>query len=696
MGILLILGGSFIFIWILHASLKAAACQNITQYNRFHILDVVALITLFSFSATAHAQDTTIPPPPCGAPSGTTFHALSFGSITPSGTFQTSYTLPNAAVIGGVSVDVQVNFVTAPAPNSASNTPSVTADQDFVFNTSVSNGSRTVTYNFVQSGTSTPIEANYRIRFADIDQGEAAQVDLSQFSALLESPTSNLTITDDGTAAMITGASGNRGLSPDDTVEFVLLNRSSFTATYFPQSPNTGFFFDGDLSLSINSPMCVDILPITATPETFTTVSGVPGGVTTSILASDTLGSDPVTTDIATLSVVTSDPQISLDTSTGLITVPAGTPDGTYSVTYEICEIANPTNCASATETVDVFVPVSNSQSCPTSQSNRIIDGGFPDYSAWTQGGPNAGALNLNNYTGVPSGQSFVSVSNETAANTSGTLSQNIASGISNGGPYELKFNFGWSNGGLPSTMTLSLAGTDLIQFDTSAADSATDPADFTLLNGTSAIIGGTNFASNASGKIPIANSTNWDLLSINLSLPAGLPDSGDVVWAYTMQQDDWAWDDVTLCSLNVPDLSAVKTVQMVPGDDYAIPGNDVIYTISVSNLGNGPVDTDSIFLVDTLPDEVTFFFGDYNGPLASGTDVIGYTESGVDMDFDPALDAGFSDSITKPASMLDCTYTPNPGEDANVRHVCLSPRGIFSAGTPAPEITFSFRAAIK
>ena len=40
-----------------------------------------------------------------------------------------------------------------------------------------------------------------------------------------------------------------------------------------------------------------------------------------------------------------------------LITVAAGTPAGTYTVEYEICENNNPTNCATVTETVTVEAP---------------------------------------------------------------------------------------------------------------------------------------------------------------------------------------------------------------------------------------------------------------------------------------------------------------------------------------------------
>ncbi len=94
--------------------------------------------------------------------------------------------------------------------------------------------------------------------------------------------------------------------------------------------------------------------PIAAAPEVFPAINGTDGGVTTSVLASDTLNGVPVDPNAVTLTVGASDPQLSLDPNTGLITVAAGTPAGTYTVEYTICEDLNPTNCATVTETVTV------------------------------------------------------------------------------------------------------------------------------------------------------------------------------------------------------------------------------------------------------------------------------------------------------------------------------------------------------
>jgi gliding motility-associated-like protein len=47
-----------------------------------------------------------------------------------------------------------------------------------------------------------------------------------------------------------------------------------------------------------------------------------------------------------------------VDSTTGQISVPAGTPAGIYTIVYQICEKANPTNCDSATVTITVTAPV--------------------------------------------------------------------------------------------------------------------------------------------------------------------------------------------------------------------------------------------------------------------------------------------------------------------------------------------------
>ena len=60
-------------------------------------------------------------------------------------------------------------------------------------------------------------------------------------------------------------------------------------------------------------------------------------------------GATPVTPDAAVPS---------LDVTTGLVTVPAGTPAGDYRITYQICAKADASVCATATVTVKVEAAV--------------------------------------------------------------------------------------------------------------------------------------------------------------------------------------------------------------------------------------------------------------------------------------------------------------------------------------------------
>jgi gliding motility-associated-like protein/uncharacterized repeat protein (TIGR01451 family) len=79
---------------------------------------------------------------------------------------------------------------------------------------------------------------------------------------------------------------------------------------------------------------------------------------------SDTLNGENVVIDDVNLTVVTpaipmeeGTPVPEIDITTGQISIPAGTPDGTYMVVYQICEKLNPTNCDDAVVTITVHVP---------------------------------------------------------------------------------------------------------------------------------------------------------------------------------------------------------------------------------------------------------------------------------------------------------------------------------------------------
>ncbi|UOF16265.1 Ig-like domain-containing protein [Lysobacter capsici] len=104
----------------------------------------------------------------------------------------------------------------------------------------------------------------------------------------------------------------------------------------------------------------VNAAPIVATNDTGAPVDGRSGGVAVpNVLVNDTLNGNPVTpADVALTQVSTSNPGVTLDPATGAVNVAPGTPAGSYTLTYQICELLNPSNCSTATVSVTVNATV--------------------------------------------------------------------------------------------------------------------------------------------------------------------------------------------------------------------------------------------------------------------------------------------------------------------------------------------------
>ncbi len=141
--------------------------------------------------------------------------------------------------------------------------------------------------------------------------------------------------------------------------------------------------------------------------------------------------------------------------------------------------------------------------------------------------------------------------------------------------------------------------------------------------------------------------------------------------------------------------LTANKSVNLFNTNSYAVPGEDVIYSINVKNEGNGQADNNTIFIVDNLPDNLTFFNGDMDGAGPANA-AIYFIDNGSALTFDPNIDVKYSNATTAPTNMTQCNYSPQTGYDAQVKHICFNPKGTMAHGTPAPEFTLQFRARIN
>ncbi len=150
--------------------------------------------------------------------------------------------------------------------------------------------------------------------------------------------------------------------------------------------------------------------------------------------------------------------------------------------------------------------------------------------------------------------------------------------------------------------------------------------------------------------------------------------------------------------------LQGSKTVEVWDPDGtglYAVPGNEVIYTIFVQNTGDGPVDSGSILIIDSFPDELEFWNGDIDagGPdNFPGTAPVGFEQLvGTGVSFNPATDIAYSTSTTKPANYAACTSIAADGTfRPDINFICVNPKGVLDDGTPDPKIGISIRARIK
>ncbi|MEL6323688.1 MAG: DUF11 domain-containing protein, partial [Pseudomonadota bacterium] len=171
-----------------------------------------------------------------------------------------------------------------------------------------------------------------------------------------------------------------------------------------------------------------------------------------------------------------------------------------------------------------------------------------------------------------------------------------------------------------------------------------------------------------------------------------------------TGQASDGEVEDHALIIGGAAALDAAKTNAVFdPGGLglYALPGNDVIYTITVSNSGQGATDTDTVVLIDVIPDEVDFWNGDIDsgGPdTFTGTDPVGFTQAnGAALTLTYGTDVAFSTGPDAPADFSECSaVAPDNTYRTDLEFICINPKGALGFGDPDPSFSVSFRARIR
>lgn len=129
------------------------------------------------------------------------------------------------------------------------------------------------------------------------------------------------------------------------------------------------------------------------------------------------------------------------------------------------------------------------------------------------------------------------------------------------------------------------------------------------------------------------------------------------------------------------------------------IPGAEVEYTITLTNQGKGRPDINTVKVVDTIPNHLEFYAGDYAGsglgPLifsqGSPASSLTYTYSSLGSTTD---NLEFSNN-----SGSTYVYTPTSGYDSTVSGIRVSPQGRMArwSGTGSyPSFSLKFKARVK
>jgi large repetitive protein len=206
----------------------------------------------------------------------------------------------------------------------------------------------------------------------------------------------------------------------------VTLDTATGNVSVAPGTPAGTYTIDYKICETANPANCANAkatvvvsapAPISAADDTKTGVNGITGDpAALDLFNGDTLNGAPATSSNTTLSVASGSvvpTQLTFDPATGVVAVKPGTPAGTYSFDYEICETSNPTNCkvATATVIVDAAPIVATDDSASgingTTGATAVANAFTSDTIGGAAASPSNATVTLKTGTTVPTGLTF-------------------------------------------------------------------------------------------------------------------------------------------------------------------------------------------------------------------------------------------------------------------------------------------------
>jgi uncharacterized repeat protein (TIGR01451 family) len=190
------------------------------------------------------------------------------------------------------------------------------------------------------------------------------------------------------------------------------------------------------------------------------------------------------------------------------------------------------------------------------------------------------------------------------------------------------------------------------------------------------------------------------------LGAPGGLIHIPSAATTPYSQANYYNVDDESFNLVTPPNILLIKTAvtdsDPVNGtsNPKAVPGAEILYTITARNMGGTGTDGDSVTVTDPIPANTALYVGSSGmpgGPVAfsQGSEPSGltYTYLGIQ---NPGDDIAFSnnngaDFTYQPLVCADCT-------DPAVTHVRVNPKGIFNGvnGTAIPEFRLQLRVRVQ
>lgn len=200
---------------------------------------------------------------------------------------------------------------------------------------------------------------------------------------------------------------------------------------------------------------------------------------------------------------------------------------------------------------------------------------------------------------------------------------------------------------------------------------------------------------------------TNTTLIGNILALTSITLNAGTTVSGRVLARNGTVTLDTNTVSVPLPSITIAKSVVAYSdpangtSSPKAIPGSEMLYTITMTNSGNGAVDNDTTVVTDPIPANTALYVGDING---AGSGPVHFTDgtpvSGLTYTF-TALGNMVDDVDFSNDSGATWVYVPTPGADGCdplVTNLRIIPKGTFvgNATPPSPSLSLNFRVCVK